>query len=206
MRNRIALCTLSLLALVAAPGVQAQNAATMTIGGTSTVRSWKCTVPHTLEALPAGAADAVLTGERAVQTLTLQVDVAAIDCGNGKMNEHLRNALKAKDHPAIQYQLTSYDLARAGDGTQASVRGTLTIAGSTQPIAMQIALAKDDAGALRATGEQQITMSQYGVKPPSLMMGTMKVGDVVRVTFDVIVGPQSAGNGAGDSTTFRQRN
>ena len=32
-------------------------------------------------------------------------------------------------------------------------------------------------------------MTDYGVKPPSLMMGTMKVHDPVKLNFDVILKP-----------------
>jgi hypothetical protein len=30
-------------------------------------------------------------------------------------------------------------------------------------------------------------MTEYGVKPPSLMLGTMKVGDPVTVSFDLVL-------------------
>ena len=201
----MALSALAVAVLAAAPGVQAQNVGTFTIDGTSTVRSWKCSVPHTLATSPVAGADEVLAGESAVQAVIVTVDVAAIDCGNGKMNDHLRNALKAKEHPTIEYRLSSYDLARAEPDVQATVHGTLTIAGATEPITLQVGLAKDASGALRAAGQQQLAMTKFGVKPPSLMMGTMKVGDEVRVSFDVLVAPQS-GNGIVEVPTSKQRN
>lgn len=174
--------------LTAAQGAQAQDAGKLTIAGSSTVRSWSCEVPHSLTSTPeAGSADAVLSGAVVVKTLTLDVDVAAIECGNGTMNNHLRKALKAGEHPGIRYQLSSYDLARAEAGATVVAQGTLTIAGSTLPITMDVMVKPDGSGALRATGQQEIVMSQFGVKPPTLMMGTMKVGDAVRVSFDVVL-------------------
>ena len=180
---------LVLLPLLAGPAsTRTGDPAALTISGTSTVRSWSCQVPHSITMAPgSGVADAVLTGQAAVETLSLAVDVGAIDCGNGTMDGHLRKALRASDHPSIQYQLSSYDLARAAEGASVTARGTLTIAGSTQPITMDVTVEQDEAGRLRARGEQQIVMSQFGVKPPSLMLGTMKVGDAVRVSFDVVL-------------------
>lgn len=180
---------LLLLPLVAAPlaAPSTTDPSSLTIAGTSTVRSWSCPVPYELSVTPGTGLSGVLAGEAAVETLTLTVDVAAIDCGNGTMNAHLRKALGAEKTPTISYRLSSYDLARAAGGAGVTAHGTLTIAGSTQPITMSVTVKPDGAGALRATGEQQLVMSQFGVKPPSLMMGTMKVGDAVRVSFDVVL-------------------
>ena len=42
-------------------------------------------------------------------------------------------------------------------------------------------------GALRVTGKVPITMTEWGIKPPTLMMGTIKVGQVVTVQFDLLL-------------------
>jgi hypothetical protein len=44
-------------------------------------------------------------------------------------------------------------------------------------------------GALRVTGRYPMPMTQWGVQPPRLMMGTMKVGDTVTVNFDLLLQP-----------------
>jgi hypothetical protein len=41
---------------------------------------------------------------------------------------------------------------------------------------------------LRVKGSKQLRMTEYGVKPPSLMLGAMKVGDQVTVGYDIILG------------------
>jgi hypothetical protein len=38
---------------------------------------------------------------------------------------------------------------------------------------------------IRFKGSKQFKMTEYGVKPPTLMLGTMKVGDPVTVSFDL---------------------
>jgi hypothetical protein len=37
----------------------------------------------------------------------------------------------------------------------------------------------------RFTGSVPVTMSQFGMRPPTAMMGAMRVGDRVTVRFDV---------------------
>lgn len=169
----------------------------ITIAGTSTVRSWTCEVQPTVEVMMSEAgADALLRGERSVEDVAVTVQVADVDCNNAKMNDHLRKALKASDHPAIRYELSTYDVAQTPEGASVQAQGELTIAGATQPVTMTITLVRDVDGAVRAHGEHQIVMPQYGVKPPSLMFGTMKVGEKVTITFDVPVSSQAAANPA----------
>ena len=47
------------------------------------------------------------------------------------------------------------------------------------------AQAADEAGKLRVTGTYTVDMREYGLKPPSLMMGTMKVDPAIAVSFDL---------------------
>ena len=52
------------------------------------------------------------------------------------------------------------------------------------------AVAREEAGSvLRVRGSEEIVMTEFGVKPPSLMMGTMKVRDRVVVQYDVLLKP-----------------
>ena len=43
------------------------------------------------------------------------------------------------------------------------------------------------AGASFLTGQLPIRMTDYGIKPPTAMMGTIKTGDDVKVTFRWVV-------------------
>ena len=48
-------------------------------------------------------------------------------------------------------------------------------------------IASEADGALRVKGSKEILMSDFGVRPPTLMMGTLKVRDRVVVNFDVVL-------------------
>ena len=64
--------------------------------GTSTVRSFKCSVPR-VDAVIAGEANAAPS--ELVQSALLSIPVAQLECGNGTMNAHMRKALKASENP-----------------------------------------------------------------------------------------------------------
>ena len=56
----------------------------------------------------------------------------------------------------------------------------------TQPVSIDATVASES-GQLRVRGSKAIRMTDYGVRPPSLMMGTMKVKPAVTIGFDVLV-------------------
>ncbi len=194
MRTRIAGVILALTAMttlaawspVFAP-LTLKTGSKVWFDGTSTVRNWSCAAPR-IDAVidaDAGAPAAVLGLAKAVKTVTLTFPVAQLDCVNNTMNGHMRRALNADRQPTIRFSLTSYELARATAVT-GTLQGTLLLNGQTRPITFPATFAAAD-GALRVTGRYALKMTDWGVEPPKLMMGAMKVGEVVTVNFDLLL-------------------
>jgi len=183
MRKTV-LCATAMMMM--ATTVQAQAPGRLTISGTSTVRSWSCsTQQFETNVRPATGLEGVMRGEKVVSSVVLRFPVAQIGCGNGTMEGHLRKALKSEQHPAVTYELSTYELSTAATGVAVQAMGRLTIAGSTQPVEMSVMVTRDAEGRMRVKGETPLLMTQFGVQPPKLMMGTLKVGDAIRVVFDV---------------------
>ena len=162
----------------------------MWIEGTSTVRSFQCSVPDftlTVDAEGTGAVTAVLGGQKAVRTVELTVPAAKMDCGNGKMNEHLLKAVKAEQNPTIRFTLASYDVAKAGDGVAGTVRGTLALGGAQHPVDVSAVATDAGNGAIRIVGGYEVALSAFDLERPSLMFGRIKVGDKVQVKFDLVL-------------------
>lgn len=158
------------------------------VDGTSTVRSFSCKaseVDATVEGAPNAVAQ-VAAGEKGVSAVRVRVESAKLDCGNGTMNDHMRKALKADANPVIDFQLASYDVSRTADGVSGTLSGTLSLGGTQKPISIP-AIGKSDNGALRVTGSYPLKMTEYGLKPPTLMFGRIKVGETVTVKFDLLL-------------------
>jgi hypothetical protein len=45
-------------------------------------------------------------------------------------------------------------------------------------------------GKATAQGEQDVLMTDFGIKPPSFMFGTLKVGNEIKVKFNLKAGPE----------------
>ncbi len=76
---------------------------------------------------------------------------------------------------SIVFRSTS--VAASGDGLH--VEGELELVGKTRPIAFDLAVADG-----RLTGAAIVTQSGWGIKPFSILFGTLKVVDDVRVEID----------------------
>jgi polyisoprenoid-binding protein YceI len=157
--------------------------------GTSTVRAFTCKA-GLLEAdvtttVPS-AVSAVAAGQKAISAVVVRVPAAKLDCDNGKMNDHMMKALKADAHPMITFKVASYELATVDGVLQATLTGTLNLGGVEKPLVV-VTKAKEEGGMLRVTGTQKIDMTQFGLKPPTLMMNTLKVGSDVTVGFDLLL-------------------
>ena len=159
------------------------------VGGTSSVRGWECkatTFTATIESAP-NAAATVLAGDEAVGAVDLTIPIEKLECGNGQMNGHMRKALKMEEHNQIAFRLASYELNRSNDSLLVTIAGALTLGGTEKPIEMvALATAAPD-GALRVAGTYAFKMTEFGLKPPTLMFGRIKVHELVKVGFDIVL-------------------
>ena len=155
------------------------------IEGTSTLHDWKMEGATISGQINAPTPDNWNAPANAVVT----IPVTSIRSEHAKMDKLMAEALKASANPTIRYELTTADLAQSGPAIQLETRGKLTIAGVTRDVAMQVSGTREPNGAYVLTGQLPIRMSDYGVKPPTAMMGTIRTGNDVKVTFRWAVQP-----------------
>jgi polyisoprenoid-binding protein YceI len=161
------------------------------VDGTSTLRSYSCKATGLRGSVTEAGTDASLAIaelQKAVRTVEVTVPVQSLECGDRTMNGHLRNALKMEANPLIKFELSQYDVIPGG-ATEGTIRlkGNLTIAGQQKPVTIETSVVSDANGALRVKGSKELLMSEFGVRPPTLMLGTLKVRDRVVVHFDVVL-------------------
>jgi polyisoprenoid-binding protein YceI len=159
------------------------------IDGSSSIRSFSCKaaeVNAVVEAASSNAVSQVLTGDKDVKTVQVTVPAERLDCGNGTMNEHMRKAIKLTEHKSIEFRLADYDISKNADGVAGTINGTLFLGGVTKPITLK-AEGKSEGGMLHVTGSYDLDMTEYGLKPPTVMFGRIKVGKTVKVNYDLLL-------------------
>lgn len=170
-------------ALLAGSPAAAQSTVEFTVSGTSTIRGWTCSVSGSAEVTPGSSAPAAGFAD-GVQAAALTVPVADFECPDETMTEHLLEAMKPAEFPEITFRLDGYE--SSGGGAQAS--GTLTIQAVTSPVSFPISLSPSGAG-VAITGEVSLDMTAYGVEPPVVMLGLLRVRPQIRIQFEGLVVP-----------------
>lgn len=182
------------VAFVDVSPVQAQNfnvTGQLRVDGGSTVRSWSCeakTVTTRITPRPGEGSFLQRLGQ-AVQALELDVPVNQLDCSNDTMNDHMWNALDARNHAMIRYRMRSYTVTPGADGSRIQMEGTLEMLGNTHPITL-VGQGKEENGSLRLQGVHELNMTRWGIRPPRLMAGTLRVREDVQIHFDLLVTPR----------------
>ena len=166
-------------------GTAAAQEATIdfTVSGSSTIRGWTCTVPGTAQ-VTAGSSTAVRGLADGVQAATLSLRVKDFVCPQEEMREHLLEALRADEFDEIIFRLESYDVS----GPQAHATGSLTILDATAPVTFPISLNTSGTG-VEIEGELGLDMTTYGVEPPVVMLGLLRVRPQIRIEFTGLITP-----------------
>jgi len=170
------------LALLEGGPAFAQSTVDFTVSGNSTIRSWECTVRGTAR-VTTGSSPAVQGFANGVQAATLTVPVNGFQCPEEQMQEHLLEAMRATEFPEITFRLQSYEPS----GQSVRATGTLTILAATHPVSFPISLTPSGSG-VQIQGELPLDMTTYGVEPPVVMLGMLRVRPQIRIQFSGTVG------------------
>jgi len=146
--------------------------------------------PRTGFSEPADAAAVEkLVRESGVEKLTVRVPVKELKSDKDGIDKNLQKALKAEKFPSIDVTLTSYTAAPAGDSLAITAKGEITVAGKTTPLELE-GVGRMTPQGLRVTGHEPLKMTQFDVKPPTMMMGTIKTRDEVVIHWDLLLAPR----------------
>jgi hypothetical protein len=171
-----------LVVLQARPVAAQQPNVEFAVSGTSTIRSWTCTVSGVLKVTPGTGAQPLPGFTGGIQAATLTVPVKAFKCPEAEMTQHLLDAMKADKFSEITYRLERYEVK----GGQAEATGSMTIGGVSAPISIPIAV-KASGQALQMEGNTRLDMTKFGIDPPVVMLGMLKVGPQIRIEFKGVV-------------------
>jgi polyisoprenoid-binding protein YceI len=110
--------------------------------------------------------------------------VGDFECPDEQMTEHLLEAMKPAEFGEITFRLESYEASREG----AEASGALTIRDVTKAVSFPISLTASGAG-VEIAGEVRLDMTTYGVEPPVVMLGLLRVRPQIRIEFEGLLVP-----------------
>jgi hypothetical protein len=142
--------------------------------------------------IPAGTTPlARLAAPGAVKSLVLTVPVTAMRSAKDGLDKNMQKALKADQFPNITFRMSEVVRATpAAEGVlDVIARGELELAGQKQPVELALRATSTPQGVV-VEGTKSLLMSAFGVKPPSMMLGTLKTQDRVDISFRLLLTPE----------------
>ncbi len=128
-------------------------------------------------------AEQLISGQ--LKALSVSIPVNEMRSGKGGLDKNMQKALKAVDHPNILFRMENFTVTPST--TQPGVfflktTGTLEIAGSKKEVELGGALTAEGS-TTRIQGEKELKMTDYGIKPPKIMM--IKTSNEVKIHYDL---------------------
>lgn len=159
----------------------------ITVSGNSTMHKWSSNVTKSTF-----AGDFTFDGNsfKKINSAVVKMEVKSIKSHQDSdlMDDRTHETLKADKFPTISYEYTNtVSTEQKGNETIVKVNGKLTIGGVSKPTDLVLKVTPISATEFEIKGSEKLMMSNFGIKPPSFMAGTLKVDDEVIIAFDLVV-------------------
>lgn len=173
-----------LIAAFATTSLVAQNytvssESSMVIKGTSNLHDWETSVTQI-------NGSATFNNEEGleIEKAQLTIPVNMIKSEKGKKMDNLTyDALDADAYPKIEFKLVSAEVTEVAGKQEAMVNGVITVKGQSKPVKFT-AVSSDSAGMIWK-GSVDMKMTDFGVDPPTALLGTLKTRDEITVEFNI---------------------
>src|SRR5690554_3507064 len=120
------------------------------------------------------------------ETLTVEIPVRSLISGEKLMDKKTHEAFNEPKNPTITFNMTELNSVQVtGDNIAVTVTGNLTLRGVTKKVTLKSNGKASTPGVYTFEGTLPIKMSDFGMNPPTAMLGTMKTKDQVTVNYKV---------------------
>jgi hypothetical protein len=180
-----------LIAIVALVFFQVNNLAAQTfkvksfamaVKGTSSIHDWESQVERLDCKTSYKVEENILID---IREAVVKIPVQSIKSPKGKlMDNRTYKAFNFEKYPFIVFTLSGKKIDASN--LTADLKGSVSMAGATRPIDLAISYNVLANGDLRIVGSKEIKMTEFNMEPPTAMMGAIKVGDEVVISFDIV--------------------
>jgi polyisoprenoid-binding protein YceI len=157
----------------------------VTVTGTSTLHDWEMRSENV-------SGEAVFTtGEsgspESVESIMFRVNKNTLKSDKSGLDRRAYQALNSTRHPEIIFRTNgSNNIRKSGDRYLVNTKGELTIAGVTRQVDVEATCINGDDRKLVCSGSRSLKMSDFNIDPPVMMMGTLRTGDEITVSYNIV--------------------
>lgn len=149
------------------------------IKGTSNVHKWEEKVGQLN-----GTVTLVIEGEqiKALSEANFDIPVKSIKSSKGNiMDNKTYQSLKSDDCPSIKLKLQKCTIA----GNDLKADASMQIACASKNIELVATIKPVGNNQFTIAGSKKLKMTDFGIKPPTALLGTMVTGDEITIEFDI---------------------
>ena len=122
-----------------------------------------------------------------LKSLSFGLEVKDLKSDSKGLDKNAYKALKSDEFKDIHYKPISAMATPAKKNEYLlKTSATLTVAGVTKQIDMDVNCLINANGSITFTGTDKLNITDYNVEPPSFMLGAMKTGDAIALQFNVV--------------------
>jgi hypothetical protein len=161
----------------------------LSIDGKTNVNSFTCAI-----AKYAGTDTLVLhEGGKNVRPVfvkgSVALDASTFDCGMAIMTSDFRKTIQSDVYPAIVIDFISFERTPTYKPGEENFKCILKIslAGVTRVFEVDCYIETKPNGLIHLQGGRQFAFADFGLKPPTRMMGTIKVQEDLKVQFHLVL-------------------
>lgn len=176
------------MSAMAAPSVELSSDSKIGFDGTSTLHPFHA---YTSSVKLKGVLESEKGGKDWAKRTTLtsldfSFPVKTLKSGDGLLDSNLYKCIDTDKYPNVQFvsKNCKMKISDAGE-VDVTAEGTLEMNGAEREISVK-AEGKLEGKDFRLNGNKKLSLAEYGIKPPVLMMGAIRVGDEITVHFDLV--------------------
>ena len=170
-----------------------QEQSKLSLNGTTNVSKFNCACGQRFKPQTFYATASANRSNISFSHTTLYLTTTSLDCGNRLMNRDMYETLRAEDYPNISIELKKaifppgVTIDDCSEWVELDAETTITIAGTAKKVPLKVKARSLSAGRFQFRSAQMLKMTDFGIQPPTAMMGAVKVRDEIQIQFDLIV-------------------
>lgn len=164
------------------------NGLKVVIEGTSNIHDWE------MESNQASCnANFQMNGNAitGLNNLSLNLLAESLKSGKGAMDKNTYKAMVTDKYPRISFVVSQANTKASGANTYTiSAKGKLSISSGVKDVWIAANCTVNPDKSISVAGSYKLNMSEYNVTPPSIMFGSIVVGDPITVKFNFVLKAQ----------------
>lgn len=179
----ILLSSTSVVKVIAQDSYRFASEGEVEVTGTSSLHDW-----HMKLSAYESALSLMLTSDSLViYPSHIMAKAADLKSDSRLMDKKAHGALQADKIKLIHFNVDENQVLYYSNSVEQLIKGQLNIAGVKKDVEFSCKLQRTTNKTLRIQGELTLKMSDFGIDPPTAMMGTLKTGDDITIIYNLTI-------------------